>query len=297
MNACSDRWMIRLLCWLPLWLALIGLPQASLARDTLVWVLRDLPPATILEGPQKGQGVIDQVMPALMASLPEYDHQIVQVNRARGMQMLKDLPFVCDPALLFNAQRSQWIAFSITSLRVFSNGLAVNRHEHSSLLPFIHEGLIDLPALLASAPNSVGVVAERSYGDAIDAALRHAPKQALITHYGNSAIGNLLQMQRLGRLRSVLGYQPEIRFQAQLQGISPDDLEFYPVRGMPRYQSVAIGCSNTPQGRQAIERLNQSLLTLRQETLLERYTQWLEPSAREEYHSNALAFFRDPPEQ
>ncbi|WP_371354790.1 TIGR02285 family protein [Pseudomonas chlororaphis] len=272
-------------------------PQVSQARNTLIWVLRDLPPTTIFEGPQKGRGVIDQTLPVLMASLPEYDHQIVHVNRARGMQMLREQPFVCDPALMFNLQRAQWIAFSITSFRVFSNGLAVRRKDRDGLQPFIHDGQIDLRALLASAPHNVGVVAERSYGEQIDSLLAQAPPGALMAHYGNSAIGNLLQMQRHGRLKALIGYQPEIRFQAQQQGIDPNELEFYPIQGMPKYQSVNVGCSNTAQGRQAVERINRALLELRPHTLLELYAQWLEPSLREQYRSDALAFFHDAPQR
>ncbi|AIS14757.1 hypothetical protein JM49_24750 [Pseudomonas chlororaphis subsp. aurantiaca] len=278
-------------------LALGTWPQVSQARNTLIWVLRDLPPTTIFEGPQKGRGVIDQALPVLMASLPEYDHQIVHVNRARGMQMLREQPFVCDPALMFNLQRAQWIAFSITSFRVFSNGLAVRRKDRDGLQPFIHDGQIDLRALLASAPHNVGVVAERSYGEQIDSLLAQAPPGALMAHYGNSAIGNLLQMQRHGRLKALIGYQPEIRFQAQQQGIDPNELEFYPIQGMPKYQSVNVGCSNTAQGRQAVERINRALLELRPHTLLELYAQWLEPSLREQYRSDALAFFHDAPQR
>ncbi|UVE46737.1 TIGR02285 family protein [Pseudomonas chlororaphis] len=278
-------------------LALGTWPQVSQARNTLIWVLRDLPPTTIFEGPQKGRGVIDQALPVLMASLPEYDHQIVHVNRARGMQMLREQPFVCDPALMFNLQRAQWIAFSITSFRVFSNGLAVRRKDRDGLQPFIHDGQIDLRALLASAPHNVGVVAERSYGEQIDSLLAQAPPGALMAHYGNSAIGNLLQMQRHGRLKALIGYQPEIRFQAQQQGIDPNELEFYPIQGMPKYQSVNVGCSNTAQGRQAVERINRALLELRPDTLLELYAQWLEPSLREQYRSDALAFFHDAPQR
>ncbi|AZE15564.1 NAD(FAD)-utilizing enzyme [Pseudomonas chlororaphis subsp. aureofaciens] len=297
MNPCSGGRMIRGIGVFCMLLALGTWPQVSQARNTLIWVLRDLPPTTIFEGPQKGRGVIDQALPVLMASLPEYDHQIVHVNRARGMQMLREQPFVCDPALMFNLQRAQWIAFSITSFRVFSNGLAVRRKDRDGVQPFIHDGQIDLRALLASAPHNVGVVAERSYGEQIDSLLAQAPPGALMAHYGNSAIGNLLQMQRHGRLKALIGYQPEIRFQAQQQGIDPNELEFYPIQGMPKYQSVNVGCSNTAQGRQAVERINRALLELRPDTLLELYAQWLEPSLREQYRSDALAFFHDAPQR
>lgn len=282
---------------LPLLLVLSGFPQIGQAKETLLWLLRDLPPTTIFEGPQKDQGVVDQILPALFASLPEYEHTIVHVNRARGIQMLRDSPFACDPSLMLTPQRAQWLAFSKISFRAFSNGVAALRQDHASLQPFIQDGRLDLAALLASGPRSVGVVAERSYGDQIDSLLTKAPSDALTAHYGNSAIGNLLQMQRLGRLKTLIGYQPEIRFQAQQQGIDPSSLEFYPIIGVQKYQAVHVGCSNTAQGRHAIERINQTLLQLRQNRLIELYAAWLEPPIREEYRKDALALFRENPEQ
>lgn len=294
----SSRWRpLRTMRLLPMLLVLSGFAQNSQAKDTLLWLLRDLPPSTIFDGPQKGQGVIDQALPVLIASLPEYEHTIVHVNRARGTQMLRESAFACDPSMVLTPERAQWVAFSKISYRVFSNGLATLREDQASLQPFIHAGQVDLSALLASGPHTVGVVAERSYGAVIDSLLRQAPADALTTHYGNSAIGNLLQMQRWGRLKTLLGYQPEVRFHAQQQGIELDTLAFYPVAGMPKYQAVHVGCSKTAQGEKAIERINQTLFELRPKTLIELYAQWLEPSVREEYRKDSQAFFRDNPEQ
>ena len=56
---------------LPLLLVLSGFPQIGQAKETLLWLLRDLPPTTIFDGPQKDQGVVDQILPALFASMPE----------------------------------------------------------------------------------------------------------------------------------------------------------------------------------------------------------------------------------
>ena len=66
------------------------LPASAWAKETLIWLLRDLPPLTIFEGPKKGQGAVDQLLPMLIEHMPEYDHSILRVNRARGMQMLQE---------------------------------------------------------------------------------------------------------------------------------------------------------------------------------------------------------------
>ena len=277
-------------------MGLCAMPQAAQAKQVLVWLLRDLPPLTIFEGPQKGRGVIDQLMPALIASLPEYEHSILRVNRARGLQMLQEPTFTCDPSLLWSQERTRWIAYSSPSLRIMSNGLAVRRQDREALAPFIQDGEIDLAALLASDGKKLGVVAERSYGQNVDQWLKQAPAQALTAHYGNDALGSLLQMQRLGRLSALLGYWAEIRYQAQQQGIDPAALSFYPIRQTPHYQSLHIGCSDTEEGRQVIARINQTLHTLDLQQLSESYAAWLDTSMRGAYREEIRGFFAAPPQ-
>ena len=116
---------------------------------------------------------------------------------------------------MWNKERAQWIAYSIPAFRAVSNGLVVRQQDRAVLAPYLVDGEVDLSALLASGDRKVGVVAERSYGEFIDRLLHQAPSGALTPHYGNDALSSLLSMQRLGRLQVVLGYWPEIRYQAQ----------------------------------------------------------------------------------
>ncbi|MNC44076.1 hypothetical protein D3C75_929710 [compost metagenome] len=150
---------------------------------------------------------------------------------------------------------------------------------------------MDLAALLATGSVTLGIVAERNYGDFLDTLLKQAPGKVLTSHYGNDALGSLLQMQRLGRLQLLLGYRPEIRYQAQQQGIAEDELEFFPIRGTGKYLSGYIGCTNTPQGRQAIVEINQLLRALPRDHLSEAYAGWLDPQSRSDYLQAARDFF------
>jgi uncharacterized protein (TIGR02285 family) len=272
-------------------LILFGVPRTGLAKDTLIWLLRDLPPLTIASGPQQGQGAIDRLMPLLIARMPEYNHQLLHVNRARGMQMLLEQSFTCDPTLLWTAERAKNILFSIPTYAVISNGMIIRREDAERFSPFIKDGQIDLQALLTSKTIKLGVVAERSYGPAIDAIVHNAPADELSLHYGNDAVGSLLQMQRLGRVQALISYWPEARFQAQQQNIDAGELAFYTIKGTSKYQFAHVGCSNTPQGRQAMEIINREMRVLRQQELIDFYAQWLDPQSREEYLQDAKAFF------
>jgi uncharacterized protein (TIGR02285 family) len=283
----------RTLCALTCMLLITALAPPALAqpKETLIWLKRDLPPLFIFEGPKKGLGVIDQLLTKLIAGMPQYQHSVMKVNRARGLQMLHEPSLTCDAALNWSKERESWIAFSVPVFRAMSNGLAVRRVDHEVLTPFIKDGEVDLAALLATGSVTLGIIAERNYGAYLDALLKQAPPKALTLHYGNDALGSLLQMQRLGRLRLLLGYRPEIRYQAQQQGIAEEELQFYPIRGTGKYLSGYIGCTDTPQGRQAIIEINQLLRTLPREYLSQAYAAWLDPQSREEYLEASRQFF------
>ena len=269
--------------------ALVG--QVAEARERLLWLVRDLPPFTIFEGPSKGQGVIDQLLPMLIARMPEYDHSIVRVNRARGLQMLQEPSFTCDPTLLWTPERARYVHFSQPSLGVLSTGLIVRKQDQALLAPYLEGQQADLQRLLTETRLKLGIVAERSYSTQVDEVLRQLPDTAFSRHYGNDATASLLQMQQLGRLQLVLGYWPEMRYLIQQHNGSLDDYSFHPILGVNHYQFLHIGCSDTPLGREAIAHIDQMLPTLRRDTLPELYAHWLDPGLREGYLEQARHFF------
>ena len=271
------------------------LPGTASARDTLIWLLRDFPPLTIFSGPLAGQGAIDKLMPELTARMPEYDHQIMHVNRARGTQMLQDPDvFACDPTLLWTPERDRTILFSIPAYATPSNGVTIERSRHALFASFIDaDGHLDLAALLASESVDVGIVGGRSYGPVIDKVLRETPRpDHLILHYGNTAVGSMLEMERLDRFQAIISYWPEARFHAQQQGIALQELEFLPVKGVPKYQFAHIGCSKTDKGRAAMEIINREMRVLRETRLVGFYAQWM--VKKEEYLRDARTFFDEP---
>ena len=266
------------------------------AEDTLTWLLRDLPPMTIFAGPQKNQGALDQLLPLLRERLPGYRHQVMHVNRARGIQMLRAQSLTCDPSLLWTPERAQYVVFSAQAFVTVSNGVTIQRSQQAAMAPYIVAGQFDLQAFLNAHKARIGATAERSYGPAVDAQLKHADPHTLALHYGNDALGSLLQMQRLGRLEAVLGYPPEIRYHAQQQGIAAEDLLFFPIKDSAPYQRTHIGCSNTPQGRQAIQRIDQALGEIPLEQVQQSYASWLDPAMREQYLLDNPSFFLNSPE-
>ncbi|WP_371922218.1 TIGR02285 family protein [Pseudomonas sp. DG56-2] len=283
-----------LLVWAFCTLMGAGIPGAAWAKEHLVWLLRDLPPLTVFEGSSKGQGIVDQLLPMLIEKMPEYDHSILRVNRARGNQMLQEGRFTCDPMLLWTPERAKYIHFSQPSLGVLSSGLVVRQKDQQLLTPFLNKGEIDLRKLLEDTELKLGVVAERSYSPSVDTLLKTVPSATLSRHFGNDAVTNLLQMQKRERLQLLLGYWPEVRYLIKQQGWTVADYDFYPIQGVARYQFIHVGCADTPQGREAVSHINQLLDSLRRDTLPNLYAQWLDPELREHYLEDSRRFFVDP---
>lgn len=264
----TNRWKWRGICTALITSMCVMWAPDSLAAEKLVWLMRDLPPLSVHEGPKKGQGVIDQLMPMLIASLPHYEHIMLRVNRARASQMLESPTLTCDPLLLWNARRANRIAYSNPIIGLHSNGLVIRRQDQPRIEAFIHEGSVDLPALLNAQTLKLGIVAKRSYGEWIDEQLMQGTESQIVTHYGNDASGNLLQMLKAGRLQTMLGYWPEIQSKTNQLGLLPEDLVFYPIKGAPTYQPIYIGCSNTHEGREIIRGINTVLTNINLETLM-----------------------------
>jgi uncharacterized protein (TIGR02285 family) len=273
-------------------LLLAPLVTPAHAKERLLWLVRDLPPFTVFEGSEKGQGVIDQMLPLLIEQMPEYEHSVIRVNRARGLQMLQDpSSFTCDPTLLWTAERAKFVHFSQPMLGVLSSGVVVRKNGQALLAPYLDGQQVDLKGLLGNTRLKLGIVAERSYSSQVDEILRQLPDSAFSRHYGNDATANLLQMQQLGRLQLVLGYWPELRYLIQQQGGSPADYQFHPIQGVSHYQFLHVGCSDTPLGRTAISHIDQLLPALRVDTLPALYAHWLDPELRAAYLEESKHFF------
>nr|WP_314877357.1 TIGR02285 family protein [uncultured Pseudomonas sp.] len=269
------------------------LPGAATAKEKLLWLIRDLPPFTIFDGPEQGQGVLDRMLPLLIAQMPEYEHSIVRVNRARGIQMLQGPAFTCDPALLWTPERAKYAYFSSPTLAAMSSGLVVREEDQALIEPYLQGGSVDLKRLLTESGSRLGVVAERSYSASVDELLGQLPDSAFNRHYGTEATASLLQMQQLGRLRLVLGYWPEVRYLLNQQGADIHNYRFYPIQSVQPYQLLHVACSDTPLGREAIGHIDRLLPALRRDTLPGLYSHWLDPRQREAYMQRAAQLADD----
>lgn len=269
------------------------LALAAESKPRLMWMIRDLPPFNILEGPLKNEGIADNMLRLLQAKLPQYQHVLVVANQARSKQMLSSGALVCDSGMLKSPEREQIMYFSIITLGLQTNGVMIRKQDEQELAPFIDNGQFDLPAFVAADQYSLGTLVGRSYGPQIDAELAKLKADKRVVHYGIEASRSLLRMQQHGRITAVLGYGPELRYNGEMEQMDLEQLSFYPIKGAPPYLMGYVGCSKTPAGLQAIERINKAIRELRQGEIVQLYANWLDKRSRSAYLEAAKGFFTD----
>ncbi|TFZ33460.1 hypothetical protein EWW49_31145, partial [Pseudomonas syringae] len=141
-------------------LSLASMSCVIQARKTLPFLPRDIPPSTIFSVAMRCQWAIDQLMPFLTARMPEYNHVLMRVNRARALQMLSaDTSLSCDPTMLWTAERARTLLFSIPIRAILSSGLIVRQEEISQFAPYVEDGKPDFAALMASRTTQLGICA------------------------------------------------------------------------------------------------------------------------------------------
>ena len=63
---------------------------ALFSKDTITWMIWDLPPNFILNGPQKGKGYQDTRLKMIQERLPQYNHQMQVMNLNRAIAIYKE---------------------------------------------------------------------------------------------------------------------------------------------------------------------------------------------------------------
>lgn len=268
--------------------AVAGLASAATASATpeITWYLYDLPPFVILDGPRKGEGFVERTLRnQLIPGLPGYQHKIMVVPLQRLSQMLKTDPNACNPALLKNPEREQFMTFSTPYLAVIPGGAFIRRSDAARLTHYVgSSGKLNLSKLLEDGRLTVGIDSARSYGATVDGVLK--PFKGRSNVFGLStpeASKSLVQMVAGGRIDLVLAQPFEVPYyfsgkdNAQSKG-----LQFYRLAEQTDYVLNHAACAKGEFGRNVIRQID--ALWARpgvRAAVFGLYSTWLDDDARQ----------------
>ncbi|WP_141100836.1 TIGR02285 family protein [Roseateles aquatilis] len=245
-------------------------PQAPIQGGPLPllrWWILDMPPHFSYrdgKAPQRaedlGQGEVDGFMRLLVDRMPQFRHEFVELSLPRFEAQVRQGETLCSVLHVRTPERTQWLYFTPLHPALLARQIhVVVRRE--DLPRFEFNGQSVALADLLRRTDLVGLVPrDRSFGPRIDKLLAADPERAPRSVVaGRSA--NLLGMLKARRMDYTLDYPATVdEYSAQHPG-SPALARLPIAEG--RSTMVATGsCSRTPDGRRAIEAMDQAVRKL-----------------------------------
>lgn len=248
------------------------------------WQVYNQPPLSMLDGANRGQGVLNLGLEKIvLPALPQYRHKLEEVPIKRLLVALKSQPHACAFGILKNAEREQFMHFSLPMLPQLPPGVVVRRNAYDELQPYLtRDGLLQLKAWLASGSGRIGVTDGRSYGPAVDemlAPMRGGSRVPVVA--AGTPVRNLLQMVVLGRLEMTMSLPYEPPYLGMVEGLNAKSLRFVPLAEQPRQLYGHVVCAKTPFGEAVIRQVDALLARPDvQATLSGYYERWLDDDSR-----------------
>jgi uncharacterized protein (TIGR02285 family) len=265
--------------------ALSSLATHSMAKEEIMWLGPNFPPAFINNGPGVNKGYMDIVERLIWQKNPDYKHSKESATFSRILNNLENRKNVCSAALFKTPEREKFITYSKPMYLVLSNGIIFQRSSLTKLRPYILEdNVISLEHLLQGDNAILGVSKNRSYGNKLNKIISNAQnKGAIYQRAGSNQLEGLLQMLRLNRIDFLIGYFHELQFIARQQNMNSNELMFYPVAELKSPFILGyIGCSKSKLGLEMIAKINSQAAPIRK-TFLDHYANWLDKQTQKSH--------------
>ena len=261
-------------------IAMIMAPAMLSAGESITWGEENFPPVWILEGTDKGNGILDGLISIYEKNLPGYEHHHVTANMARIISMMKEGQNVCHAGILKSPDREKFIYFSIPNCITNLHTIVVKKSRINSL--FGSSKSVSLEALLKTNLK-LGVSKSNSYGATIDKLLgKYKEKSTILFRSGEDNHIGLLRMLKEERIDYMIGYPWEITYIESRMDLH-DEIAVVDIEELDGQQWIVsyVGCTKNEWGRQVIEKLDAVLTRVRaNDEYLFHAFKWLPDSVR-----------------
>jgi len=227
---------------------------------TIHWLMVDLAPFRLVDGPEQGKGSSDQMEKMLIKLLPQYQHKSRFTSFARREVLHADTSALyCSFSILATKHRKDTMELSIPSGVVMHIALATLSNSPLSQHLRQHTGAVDLAELLSKHQFTGLLEKDRSYAPSIEQALKQ-PDGLLAQR--SFTENNPVDLLLAGRVDFLIDYPHRISYLQSKSRLPLSDLDYFPVAGAEQRDATYVGCSKHPKAKEVIAAVNQQLLTL-----------------------------------
>lgn len=262
-----------------------SISNASEDKLSINWYHPDFPPNFILSGPQAGQGNLQVFEQGVIAHIPEYEHNVHDANMKRIELLLEESDNACSAVLFKTPKREKFVHFSIPYLFAFPVGIIIHQSNKPAFDKLVNsEGAISLVELMKTDQLMLGYSNGRSYNRHVDEIInQYANAQNSYKSSNTSISSDMLKMLQNKRFEYAIGFSFEGTWYEKKNEVG-QLFSFYPIAEALNVQLTYMGCSKTPAGEKAINRINQELLHLRTDpAVYKTYLSWISEYEKEKY--------------
>ncbi len=265
-------------------LCLFTYSSTAYSKDTVVWAVADRPTSYILEGVDKGRGVVDEVYYLLHKNLKEYEHKTNKMNFARVLQQMENGENQC--ACGFKKPEREKVGYySVPAVIALPFSVIVKKGKLDEIYGKTES--IALKNLLENEKFKGGVSKKRSYGNITPLIDTYEKKGNL---YAHSSTQNLMKMLMADRLDYAIEIHSFANYIAK-QLDNEDIFETYAIDENKNKVLIAyIFCTKNEWGRKIIEKVDRILEKERQTaSYVEIMGRWYDDKGRKiikDYYNN-----------
>ncbi len=265
-------------------LCLIVYASSAYAKDAVVWAVADRPTSYILEGVDKGRGVVDEVYYLLHKNLKEYEHKTNKMNFARVLQQMENGENQC--ACGFKKPEREKVGYySVPAVIALPFSVIVKKGKLEEIYGKTES--IALANLLENEKFKGGVSKKRSYGNITPLIDTYEKKGNLYAHPSTQNLMKMLMADRLDYAIEIHSFANYIAKQLD----NEDIFETYAIDENKNKVLIAyIFCTKNEWGRKIIEKVDRILEKERQTpTYVEIMGRWYDDKGRKiikDYYNN-----------
>ncbi len=239
-----------------IWFFIVGtllLYSPTSYAETISWAVADRPTSYILEGPDKGKGVVDEVYSLLHEKIRDFEHSKQKMTFGRILLSMEMGNNIC--ACGFKKPEREKVGyFSIPAIIALPFSIVAKKGHLKSFFGDI--SIISLVKLLQNKNLIGGITQKRSYGGINSIIKEHEEKKTLYIHASTHL---LIEMLLKNRVDYVIEIPSFARYIAKQMG-SEEEIESFAIKENKQQVLIAhIFCTKNNLGRHIIDRINEIL--------------------------------------
>ncbi len=234
-------------------------PGCVLAKDTVIWAIHDMPPAWIISGEYKGQGIVDAQRGAYQFELNNFKHEEIVVTQERLYALVKiqnNNETFCNAGQLVPEKLKPFVYMSKPVDKIMPNHIITTK-ENAKKMEIVNDE-ITLDNLLDNKNLVLAYVKSRPFGGTVNKVVDNKLNQTNILEFAYRMLPKLPALLDHRRIDYFFDYPFMIKYYKKANKIKSDFVSIR-IKENNIFYNYNVICNRTPVGKDIISKINETL--------------------------------------